>query len=52
MSGPPVATKSIKVLVADDEKNMRTTLANILGREGYDVHTAASGDEADKKKAI
>ncbi len=41
------ATKrSIRVLIADDEKNMRTTLANILEREGYEVAVAASGEEA------
>lgn len=34
------------VLIVDDEKNMRTTLADILAEEGYEVFTAASGEEA------
>lgn len=41
-----VEQKTRKVLIVDDEKNMRTTLASILGREGYDVSTAATGEEA------
>ena len=35
-----------KVLVVDDEKSMRVTLAAILRDEGYQVVTAATGDEA------
>ncbi len=40
------AQQTIKVLIADDEKNMRTTLASILKREGYQISTAATGEEA------
>ncbi len=34
------------VLIVDDEANMRTTLAEILKDEGYQVTTAATGEEA------
>lgn len=42
----PDAGRTPRILIADDEKNMRNTLANILTREGYDVSKAASGEEA------
>lgn len=32
-----------KILVVDDETNMRTTLADILGDEGYEIDTAVDG---------
>lgn len=35
-----------EVLVVDDEKSMRVTLAAILRDEGYQVTTAATGEEA------
>jgi DNA-binding NtrC family response regulator len=35
-----------RILVVDDERNMRETVQNILSEEGYRVLTAASGDEA------
>jgi len=35
-----------RVLVVDDEKAMLVALRGLLGREGYQVETAASGDEA------
>jgi CheY-like chemotaxis protein len=35
-----------KVLIVDDEANMRKTLAEILRDEGYQVTTAGSGEEA------
>lgn len=35
-----------RVLVVDDEENMRKTLAEILLDEGYDVDTAGTGEEA------
>lgn len=34
------------ILVVDDEKNMRTTLAAILAEEGYNVTEAATGEQA------
>lgn len=36
----------MKVLIVDDEPGMRVTLAEILEDEGYEVLTAASGEEA------
>jgi two-component system response regulator AtoC len=39
-------TTSKRVLVADDESNMRRVLEAILRREGYDVVTAANGIDA------
>ncbi len=41
MSKPPA-----KVLVVDDETNIREALAAILGNEGYQVHASASAEEA------
>ena len=35
-----------RVLIVDDEKAMRLALKALLGKEGYEVETAASGDEA------
>ena len=37
-----------RILVVDDEVNMRTTLADILAYEGFDVATAESGERAVK----
>ena len=34
------------ILIVDDERNMRTTLADILRDEGYEVTTAEDGDVA------
>lgn len=45
----PVATTEPeikRVLIADDEINIRRVLEAILRRDGYDVITAANGDEA------
>jgi len=35
-----------RLLVVDDEENLRITTAAILEKEGYTVHTASSGKEA------
>ncbi len=37
-----------RVLVVDDERNMRTTLADILEDAGFDVSTADCGEKAVK----
>jgi DNA-binding NtrC family response regulator len=39
-------TETKRVLIADDELNMRRVLEAILRRDGYDVVTAANGNEA------
>ena len=41
-------TQRPRILVVDDEKNIRTTLADILGDEGFEVSTAATGEKAVK----
>ncbi len=38
--------KSAKILVVDDELSMRVVLAAMLKKEGYEVFTAANGQEA------
>jgi signal transduction histidine kinase len=46
--GPAVMppTNDARLLVVDDEENLRITTSAILENEGYMVDTAASGDEA------
>src|SRR5205823_13363245 len=38
-----------KLLVGDDEPNVRRTLGSLLSRRGYQVHTAGDGEEAVKR---
>ncbi|MEJ5284722.1 MAG: sigma-54-dependent transcriptional regulator [Brevinematia bacterium] len=38
-----------KILIVDDEINIRNTISDILKDEGYDIVTAESGEEAEKK---
>jgi len=45
-SAPLDESGKAAVLVVDDERNMRSTLAEILEAEGYDVETADSGEQA------
>jgi DNA-binding NtrC family response regulator len=40
------AEKKLKVLVVDDEETIRKSIKKRLNKEGYDVITAESGDEA------
>lgn len=42
----PLADAPISVLVVDDEEPIRNALKKFLNQQGYDVHTAPSGDEA------
>lgn len=46
MSATTNGKKHPNILIVDDEKNMRVTLADILRDESYEVETAASGEEA------
>jgi len=38
--------KSTRILIVDDEKNMRATLTDILSDEGYQVDAVDSGEAA------
>jgi two-component system response regulator HydG len=42
----PKGLMTERILIVDDERNMRITLADILQGEGYEVDVAASGEEA------
>ncbi len=42
----PVTESKGKILVVDDQKNMRATTAMLLRAEGYEVAEASGGDEA------
>jgi CheY-like chemotaxis protein len=44
--GKPPQSKSKRILVLDDDKDMRTTLGHLLAEEGYQVSHAACGLEA------
>jgi len=46
MTVEDVASAEERILIVDDEDNMRRTLADILREEGYRVDTAATGEEA------
>lgn len=43
---------SKKILIADDEPKLREMLAEVLTEEGYEVVTAADGEEAVEKIVI
>lgn len=38
--------EKIKVMIVDDEENVRNALKRVLKREGYEIETAGSGGEA------
>ena len=44
--GASIFCKVRRVLVVDDEENLRLVLRTLLRRHGYEVETAASGEEA------
>ena len=43
---PPTGQRKGRILVVDDQRNMRTTTALLLRSEGYTVDEAGSGEEA------
>ena len=46
-NSPPVGReKSVRILVVDDQRNMRTTLSMLLRGAGYQVEEAADGNQA------
>jgi OmpR family response regulator RpaB len=46
MSNPDAAQQSLKILIADDEANIRRILETRLSMAGHDVTAAADGEEA------
>ncbi|MFW6114192.1 MAG: response regulator [bacterium] len=44
--GQPSDDGDERILIVDDEKSMRVTLAAILRDEGYEIETAGTGEEA------
>lgn len=44
-----MATQKPRILIADDEKNIRFTLAHALERSGYEIATAVNGEDALKQ---
>ncbi|MCX5868228.1 MAG: response regulator [Proteobacteria bacterium] len=48
LSSPPISDdpSPIRVLIVDDEKPIRDVIVDILKEEGYQVESAADGDEA------
>ena len=42
-------TKTYRILVADDDKDLTESIAQYLGKRGYDVVTAANGKDAIKR---
>ncbi len=43
---PGIMENTIRILIADDELEMRTLLQRTLSREGFSVDTASNGDDA------
>ncbi|HEX8818388.1 MAG TPA: response regulator, partial [Archangium sp.] len=46
MTDAPTPLARGRILVVDDQRNMRATTALLLRAAGYDVQEAASGEEA------
>lgn len=43
---PPAQEKPLRILVADDDRDAREALSEILKRNGYEIEVAADGSEA------
>ena len=44
-----MANSKVKILIVEDDKNIRETIVNILQQSGYETDTAETGLEAEKK---
>lgn len=44
-----MANSKVKILIVEDDKNIRETIVNILQQSGYETDTAETGQEAEKK---
>lgn len=44
-----MANRKVKILIVEDDKNIRETIVNILQQSGYETDTAETGLEAEKK---
>ncbi|MBW8880536.1 MAG: response regulator [Asticcacaulis sp.] len=44
----PSATTPVRVLIVDDDKELRDLTGNFLSQNGFEIHTAAQGREMDK----
>ena len=44
-----MANSKVKILIVEDDKNIRETIENILQQSGYETDTAKTGQEAEKK---
>lgn len=45
MSDDPAPSASGRILVVDDEPHIRRVLEAMLGKEGFEVHSASDGEE-------
>ena len=44
-----MATQKPRILIADDEKNIRFTMTHALERSGYEIAAAVNGEDALKQ---
>ncbi len=49
MTAPKARAEAVRVLVVDDEDAIRNALARFLGKRGFEVRTASTGEEALKQ---
>ncbi len=46
LSQPPVPARRQRILVADDEEDVRLLISSVLASDGFDVKSAADGEQA------
>jgi DNA-binding response OmpR family regulator len=46
LSSPPIPVRTQRILVADDEEDIRRLISGVLAGAGFDVNAAADGEEA------